>query len=112
MIIAVPLAAGKLAMHFGHCEQFALIEIDESENKITNRRDIEPPPHEPGLLPRFLSEQGAGMIIAGGMGRRAQALFSEQGIRVITGAPAETPENLVQACLDGTLVTGENACGH
>jgi predicted Fe-Mo cluster-binding NifX family protein len=112
MTIAIPLAAGKLAMHFGHCESFALIDTDDSKKTITNRRYIEAPPHQPGLLPRFLTEQGADMIIAGGMGQRAKTLFAEQGIRVVTGAPADTPENIVNACLAGTLKTGENACDH
>ena len=26
--IAIPLAEGKLCMHFGHCEKFAIIEVD------------------------------------------------------------------------------------
>ena len=30
MKIAIPLANGQLAMHFGHCEQFALIDVDEA----------------------------------------------------------------------------------
>lgn len=112
MTIAIPLAAGKLAMHFGHCESFALIDTDEDKKTVTGRRDIEAPPHQPGLLPRFLAEQGANMIIAGGMGQRAKALFAEKGIRVVTGAPSDTPENIVSACLSGTLETGENACDH
>ena len=52
------------------------------------------------------------MIIAGGMGQRAQALFSEHGIEVVIGAPAETPENLVNSYLAGTLKSGENVCDH
>jgi len=110
--IAIPLAAGKLAMHFGHCERFALIDLDNSGKKITRREDIEAPPHQPGLLPPWLAEKGANMIIAGGLGQRAHGLFAEQGIQVIIGAPAEAPEKLVADYLGGTLVTGENTCDH
>jgi len=39
-------------MHFGHCEQFALIEVDEHENKVLSTEVLTPPPHEPGVLPR------------------------------------------------------------
>ena len=56
---------------------------------------ITPPPHEPGLLPRWLAEKGANIIIAGGMGKRAQDLFTEQGIKVVTGAPVAAPDQLV-----------------
>jgi len=112
MKIAVPLAGGRLSMHFGHCERFALVEVDLSTKTILNREDIDAPPHQPGLLPPWLAERGANMIIAGGMGRRAQDLFVEQGIQVIVGAPADTPERLVGDYLAGTLQAGENVCDH
>ena len=37
----------------------------------------------------LLGERGANVIIAGGMGSRAQGLFNENGIKVVTGAPAD-----------------------
>lgn len=112
MRIAIPLAEGRLAMHFGHCERFALIDVDSVEKKIVKREDIQAPPHEPGLLPPWLAERGANMIIAGSMGQRAHALFAERGMQVIVGAPAETPEKLVVAYLAGTLQVGQNSCDH
>lgn len=112
MKIAIPLAAGKLAIHFGHCKHFALVDVDTSANTIMRREDVEAPPHQPGLLPPWLAERGVTAIIVGGMGQRAQGLFAEQGMRVIVGAPAETPEKLVTDYLGGTLATGENACDH
>jgi len=112
MRIAIPLANGKLAMHFGHCERFALVDVDATEKKTISRQDIEAPPHEPGLLPSWLAERGATMIIAGGMGQRALGLFAEQGIQVVLGAASETPERLVSDYLAGALQVGENACDH
>lgn len=110
MKIAIPLAEGKLAAHFGHCREFAIIEVED--NKITKKEVLVPPAHEPGVLPRWLHEQGANIIIAGGMGSRAQALFEEKGIHVLVGAPAIEPEELVKCYLDNTLATGENICSH
>lgn len=110
--IAIPLAEGLLCLHFGHCEQFALVDVDAQTQQIVDSRFLTPPPHEPGVIPRWLHEQGATTIIAGGMGARAQSLFAEQGITVITGAPVEAPEVLVRAYLNATLVTGENTCDH
>jgi len=112
MKIAVPLAGGRLSMHFGHCESFALIEVDPTNKTILKREDIEAPPHEPGLLPIWLKERGANVIIAGGMGQRAQGLFVEHGIQVVVGAPAATPERLVGDYVSGTLQAGENVCDH
>ena len=37
---------------------------------------------------------------------------TENGIRVVVGAAAETPETLVRQYLAGTLATGENVCDH
>jgi ATP-binding protein involved in chromosome partitioning len=112
MKIAIPLANGKLSMHFGHCERFALVDVDPAEKIILGREDVDAPPHEPGLLPRWLAERDASMIIAGGMGQRAAGLFAERGIQVITGAPAEAPERIVADYLAGRLETGPNTCDH
>ena len=110
--IAIPIGDGRLSMHFGHCESFALIEADPEGKTIVNRTDLSAPPHEPGLLPRWLSDKGAQLIIAGGMGQRAKGLFEDNGIKVIVGAPSETPEVLVARFLEGTLETGTNTCDH
>ena len=111
MKIAIPLADGRLCMHFGHCEQFALVETDE-QNSIVSKKLLTPPPHEPGVLPAWLHEQGATVIVAGGMGSRAQQLFAQNSITVVVGAPAETPEQLVAAYLSDKLEIGENTCDH
>ena len=110
MRIAIPLADGTLSVHFGHCERFALVDVDSSSRKVVKRKDIEAPPHQPGLLPLWLAARGAECIIAGGMGQRAQSLFAEQGIKVVVGAPSATPERLVTDYLEGKLQVGENAC--
>jgi predicted Fe-Mo cluster-binding NifX family protein len=112
MRIAIPLADGKLTMHFGHCQSFALIDVDVTEKKIVKREDVEAPTHQPGLLPSWLAKRGVNTIIAGGMGQHAHGLFAEQGVQVIVGAPAETPEKLIADYLGGTLQTGANACDH
>jgi predicted Fe-Mo cluster-binding NifX family protein/predicted RNA-binding Zn-ribbon protein involved in translation (DUF1610 family) len=110
--IAIPVENGRLSMHFGHCELFALMDVDLSAKKTLGREDVQAPPHQPGLLPPWLAERGVNLIIAGGMGQRAQALFKEHGVKVLVGAPAETPESLVETYLAGTLQSGENVCDH
>lgn len=109
---AVPLASGTLAEHFGHCEEFALVDADADEGSVLRTSVAVPPAHEPGVLPRWLQEQGVQVILAGGMGTRAQQLFSEQGMTVVTGVPSNGPDALVEAYLGGCLVTGENVCAH
>ena len=110
MKFAIPMAMGKLTTHFGHCREFCLMDVEDG--KITNTTVLEPPPHEPGVLPKWLHEKGVNVIITGGMGQMAKQLFAQASIDVVTGAPPEAPETLVMAYLAKTLVTGENACGH
>lgn len=111
MKIAIPVAGGQLCMHFGHCEQFALVDV-EQDGAGMKTTYVTPPPHEPGVLPRWLHEQGADVIIAGGMGQRAQQLFTQSGVKVVVGAPADAPEALATAYLAGSLQSGPNACDH
>ena len=110
MKFAIPLAEGKLTAHFGHCREFAILNVEE--NEIIAKEIIIPPPHEPGVLPAWLKEMGADVIIAGGMGTRAISLFHQAGIEVITGAPVEEPEILVKDYLNNTLAAGDNVCDH
>jgi predicted Fe-Mo cluster-binding NifX family protein len=110
MKIAIPLADGKLTAHFGHCHEFALIDVEG--NEITKKETLVPPPHEPGVLPAWLHDLGASVIIAGGMGGRALNLFEQNGIKVITGAQALEPEELVQSFIENDLVIGDNVCDH
>lgn len=108
--IAVPMAGNKVSRHFGHCEEFMIFTTEG--DSILAALSATPPPHEPGVLPNWLSEQSVELIIAGGIGRRACDLFEEKGIKVISGAPDEHPKTVVQAYLNGKLSTGENLCDH
>lgn len=112
MKIAIPTASGRLCPHFGHCDQFALVEVADDDPKTMRTTMSTPPPHEPGLLPRWLHAQGVEVVIAGGMGHRAQELFAQSDIRVVLGAPNETPEKIVADYLGGSLALGENPCDH
>jgi len=112
MKIAIPCAEGELCMHFGHCQQFALVDVDEEAKTVTGTTMLTPPAHEPGVLPRWLAEQGATLVIAGGMGMRAQQIFGANGIEVLTGASPAAPEAVAKAYLAGSLASGPNACDH
>lgn len=112
MRIAIPVAAGKLAMHFGHCEEFAILDVDTEKKAVAGKELVKTPEHLPGLLPRWLAQRGVNAVIAGGMGSRAQALFAAQNIVLALGAPAQEPESLALAYVNGTLETGPNVCDH
>jgi predicted Fe-Mo cluster-binding NifX family protein len=112
MKIAVPVSNGTLYPHFGHCRQFAVLDADPETKTINSAEMLTPPPHEPGVLPAWLSEVGCSVIIAGGMGGRALEMFRRNGIEVVIGAPEGKPEEIVLGYLNGNLRTGANACDH
>ena len=107
---AIPTENGQLCAHFGHCQQFAIVEVET--NQLTQEKYVTPPPHEPGLLPAWLGQQGVTNIIAGGIGQKAISLFNQQNIEVTVGALPKSPKELVKDWLANSLVSGANACDH
>jgi predicted Fe-Mo cluster-binding NifX family protein len=110
MKIAIPTLNNELTAHFGHCERFAIVYVED--NKVINEEYIDPPVHQPGVYPRFLADQGVKVIIAGGMGQRAIDLFTQNNIEVFMGVQAGTPKQLVEDYLNQKLQTGQNLCDH
>ncbi|MDA3901736.1 MAG: NifB/NifX family molybdenum-iron cluster-binding protein [Spirochaetes bacterium] len=112
MKIAIPCVQDKLSLHFGHCAYFTFITVDDTTRSIVDETREDAPPHEPGLLPAWVKERDASLVICGGMGQRAQQLFNSQGIEVLVGAPSDVPRVIVQSYLNGKLETGVNGCDH
>jgi predicted Fe-Mo cluster-binding NifX family protein len=110
--IAIPVTDGLLSAHFGHCDEFDIFVVDREAKKIIERETAPSPPHEPGLLPRWLADRGVNLIVAGGMGPQAQQLFARDGIDVFLGAASDDPEKLVQSYLEQSLELGDNTCDH
>lgn len=106
--IAVPLAGGKLSLHFGHCDQFAVVTIEK--NEIVREEILTPPEHQPGTYPRFLAGHGVSDVIVGGIGQRAVDIFQQNNIAVKTGAELKTLSELTSDFINETLVTGVNSC--
>jgi len=61
--------------------KICFFDVNPETKEINKKESFTPPPHEPGLYPRLLGEKGADIIIAGGMGPRAQELFNENGVK-------------------------------
>lgn len=108
--IAIPVENGNLCTHFGHCQHFAILTVENS--KIIKEELLTPPPHEPGVLPAWLSQQGVTDVIAGGIGQQAISLFNQKGINVFVGAKIKTPNALVENLINNTLEAGANYCDH
>jgi predicted Fe-Mo cluster-binding NifX family protein len=110
--IAIPSAEGRLHGHFGGCREFTLVQADPEQRTIISLRLVTPPPHAPGLFPRWLREHDVSVVIAGGIGRRALELFAHQGIEVRAGLPNAPVEELAAAYLNGQLTAAPEGCEH
>ena len=110
MKIAIPTLNEQVTAHFGHCEKFAIVEVEDE--KVVKEEFVTPPVHQPGVYPRFLADLGVKVIIAGGMGQKAQDLFSQNNIEVHMGVSIGSPKTLVEDYLKNQLKTGQNLCDH
>ncbi|WP_372650673.1 NifB/NifX family molybdenum-iron cluster-binding protein [Draconibacterium sp.] len=109
--IAVPVdESGILDGHFGHCKYFALLDVEDTT--IVNEERVTPPPHEPGVLPKWLAEKGVTDVLAGGMGHKAIQIFNYNNVNVFVGAPQLSAGELVQGYLNETIEFTANYCDH
>jgi predicted Fe-Mo cluster-binding NifX family protein len=102
---------GQVSAHFGRCPYYVLVEANGGT--VAGSRVVANPYfdlHRPGVMPRFIRDMGADVIIAGGMGPRAIGMFHGFGIDVATGATGSVEEVL------GAYLRGEHQgvvpCAH
>jgi len=107
MRIAVASDNTQVAGHFGHCEQFWFFDVEDGA--IVKKEAIANPGHRPGFLPVFLNDQGANVIISGGMGGGAISLFDENNIKVVVGASGDA-EAVAKRYIAGDLESTGSAC--
>lgn len=108
--IAIPMEDGLLCAHFGHCEKFAIIEVEN--NEIKEIKEVTPPEHVPGLYPKWVADFGVTDVIAGGMGQKAVMLFNQHNINAFVGAPMKPAEEIVNDFVEGRLNLSANYCDH
>ena len=108
--IALPVVNGKLSPHFGHCQAFAFVDVEN--NTIKEVTTMDAPVHTPGSFPKWVAENGATDVIAGGMGGKAISLFNQLDVNAFVGAPVDTPHNLVNKFIADELALSVNLCSH
>jgi len=109
-IIAIPLENGVLCAHFGHCQTFAIVNVEN--NVITEVKEVTPPEHVPGLYPKWVAQFGVTDVIAGGMGQQAISLFNQQNINAFVGAPIKSAKELAIDFIANKLNLSANYCNH
>ncbi len=107
MIVAIASEGMRVAQHFGHCEMFTMYNTDTHDYK-----QLASPEHQPGMLPGYLKENGANVVIAGGMGERARQLFEAHGIKVFVGIDSTIVEAVRLYNASQLSSKGEFCAGH
>jgi len=110
MRVAVPLQDGILSAHFGRCDAYAFVDVDPETHAVLDERILTSPPHQPGVLPAWVAQMGADVVITGGMGPRAAQLFEFHGVDVVMGAPQSKAAELATAYAKGELESRDNTC--
>lgn len=111
MKIAIPSENGKLCSHFGHCENFSIVDVDLNSGEM-NIKTTAPEDGVSCHCAPWVKDQGVDIVLAGGIGGRPAAALEELGIKVIAGCPAIEIETLVKSFINKQLELGENSCGH
>lgn len=126
MRVAIPSEApggldAPVSDHFGHCDVFTLVEVDDDTIGAVTVLDNNG--HEQGgcMAPvMFLKKENVEALLAGGMGMRPLSGFQQVGITVYTKEDASTVREAVQLLIDGkcqefgpaqTCGGGEGHCG-
>ncbi len=117
--IALPSVAtggldGQRSGHFGHCDVFTLVDVEDGEIKgvttLTNQG------HEQGgcMVPvNLLAQHGVKALVVGGIGMRPLMGFRQAGIDVYHDATRPEIRHVVEDLIAGKLpIIGENqVCG-
>lgn len=106
---------GERSAHFGSCDCFTLIDIEDGE--VVAVEVVENPPHEHGGCLRpvaILSGHGVNAIVTAGMGGRPLAGFNDAGIDVYFENVTQSTSAVIEMLLTEGLpvMDGTNACGH
>ena len=107
MRIAISTDGKNVSPHFGRCPSFTLIDLEEG--KVVNKVEVENPGHAAGYIPQFLHEKGVQQIVCGGMGMRAQGLFTEFGVETILGVEGSI-NSVIEKLEQGLLESKESLC--
>ncbi len=99
----------RVGEHFGRVPTYTI--VDTETDKVETISNTSEHTGGTGYPPELMVRAGVNVMVCGGLGRRAVAMFEEMGIRVFVGASG-TVRNAVQQYQSGALeeATDENAC--
>ncbi len=111
MIIALPSRNDAIDDHFGHCDYFTLVEVENGA--VTSKKRFESPQGcgcKSGVAP-LLAEAGVKLMLAGNMGQGAVNVLASNGIEVVRGCSGSIDDTIAKY-LKGELTDNQEVCDH
>lgn len=117
--VAIPSTApggldAPIGMHFGHCDMYTIVDIDDDAIKSVSILENIPHVHGGCMAPvQHLQSHGVNALLAGGMGMRPLMGFHQVGIEVFHAGNTGTVGLAVEAFMQNKLVPLDerNTCG-
>jgi predicted Fe-Mo cluster-binding NifX family protein len=113
MKIALPSRNNNIDDHFGHCEYFTVLTIDQQNKQITASETVQSPAGCgcKSNIASTLAEIGVKVMLAGNMGEGAVRVLNNSGIDVVRGCSGEI-NAVALNWLKGSLVDSGDSCDH
>jgi predicted Fe-Mo cluster-binding NifX family protein len=110
MKIAIATEGTSVFGHFGKCESFTLVDVEN--NEVKSKTVVSTLENQHGLLPAFLASHNVNVVIAGGMGEGAKQKLDQNNIEAITGVSGSV-EEAINSYINGILKSsGANCSSH
>lgn len=112
MKIALPTRDGQIDDHFGHCDHYTIISLDDAKN-ITGKEAMDSPEGcgcKSDIAP-VLANKGVKVMLAGNMGEGAVNILTKSGIQVIRGCSGPI-DDVAAKYLSGELKDNMITCDH
>jgi predicted Fe-Mo cluster-binding NifX family protein len=117
MKIALPTRDGKIDDHFGHCDHYTIITLD-NDNKIVSKEDMDSPEGcgcKSDIAP-ILADMGVQVMLAGNMGQGAINILNSNKIKVVRGCSGDIDDVatkwLAGEIKDQTIICNHHDCGN
>ncbi|NLA24364.1 MAG: hypothetical protein GX879_05295 [Bacteroidales bacterium] len=106
--IAIPIDEGNLGCQLGNCNQFMIYEIDSTKSNLVKSRVLEHNSKNKNDLLNWFAEIKISDLISHHIDKELAQFLLENKINVFVGIPLQTPEALLNAYIEGSLVSNEN----
>lgn len=110
MKLIIPTKDNKVDSHFGHCESYTLVVLDDNNN-VLSKEMIESPKTcgcKSNIVSTFV-ELGVDYMLAGNIGQGAVNKISQGGIKIIRSCTGEI-DAVVESFIKGNLQDSDIVC--